>query len=283
MNDPSSSNWGRWGEDDERGTLNLIGPDVVAAALASVREGRVITLGAPVGPDGPVYPGRSPSLHTLRAYERHADDVLVLNTHSSSHLDALSHAFVDGLMYNNVPVAEVSGPDGMRRNAVDRVGAMVTRGVLLDIARFRGVDVMEPGDAITGDELDSCAASIGIELRRGDICLVRTGWIARYSEDLEVQRRGEPGLALDAAEWFFRRELVAIGADNGAIDVLPPEPGGQAYGLHPRIIQRQGGYLLEFLDLEELAAARATDFLLVVAPLKITGGAGSPINPVAIV
>jgi kynurenine formamidase len=155
--------------------------------------------------------------------------------------------------------------------------------VLLDIARFRGVDVMEPGDAITGDELDSCAASIGVELRRGDICLVRTGWIARYSEDLDVQRQGEPGLALDAAEWFFRRELVAIGADNGAIDVLPPEPGGQAYGLHPRIIQRQGGYLLEFLDLEELAAARATDFLLVVAPLKVTGGAGSPINPVAIV
>lgn len=283
MTDSSGpSNWGRWGEGDQRGTLNFITPDVVVGALQLVGQGRTIALGAPVGPSGPTYPGREQSLHTLRAYERYADDILVLNSHSSSHLDALSHAFVDGLMYNNVRVAEVADPNGVRRNGVDNVAAIVTRGVLLDVADSRGVDSLGPGDAITGEELDGIAQRAGIELRRGDVCLVRTGWIRRYSEDPEVQRLGEPGLALDAADWFHRHELVAIGADNGAIDVLPPEPGGQAYGLHPRIIQRQGGYLLEFLDLEELAAAAVPEFLLVVAPLKIAGGAGSPINPIAI-
>ncbi len=282
MDSRGPTNWGRWGEDDERGTLNFITPEVVTAALRTVQHGRVVALGAPVGTAGPVYPGREPTVHVSRRFPRHADDVLVLNSHSSSHLDALSHFFIDGLMYNEVPIAEVSSPRGIERNDVAKVGAIVTRGILLDIARFRGVDCMEPGDAITSDELDRCAAEAGIRLRRGDVCLVRTGWINRYSDDPEVQRQGEPGLALDVAEWFSRHELVALGADNGAVDVLPAEPGGEPYGLHPRIIQRQGGYLLEFLDLEELSAASATEFLLVVAPLKIAGGAGSPVNPVAI-
>lgn len=284
--DYGPSNWGRWGDDDQRGTLNFITPDVVAAALASVRRGAVLTLGCAVGPEGPIFPGREPSTHVLRSFDRrptgYADDLLVMNSHSSTHLDALSHAFLDGLMYNNRAVAEFASPDGMTRNSVDQVGAVVTRGILLDIAKHRGVGSLDVGDAITSAELDECAEAQGVVPRSGDVCLVRTGWIQHFSKDLRVFERGEPGLALDIAQWFHRHELVALGVDNGAIDVLPAEPGGQAFGLHPRIIQRQGGYLLEFLDLEELSATDVAEFLIVIAPLKIAGGAGSPVNPVVV-
>ena len=243
--DYGPSNWGRWGDGDQRGTLNFITPEVVTAALRSVRRGTVLTLGCPVGPRGPVFPGRESSVHALRSFDRrptgYADDVLVMNSHSSTHLDALSHAFLDGLMYNNQAVAEFATPTGMKRNAVDQIGAIVTRGILLDIAKYRGVGSLDVGDAITSLELDACAEVQGIVPRSGDVCLVRTGWIQHFAKDLSVLERGEPGLALDVAEWFHRHELVALGVDNGAIDVLPAEPGGQAFGLHPRIIQRQGG------------------------------------------
>lgn len=285
-NDYGPSNWGRWGESDQRGTLNFITPDVVLSALLSVERGQVLTLGGSVGPGGNVFPGREGSTHVVRSYNRRptgfADDLLVMNSHSSSHIDALSHTFLDGFMYNGKSVEEHVSPDGATRNSVDQIGAIVTRGVLLDIARFRNVECMEAGDAITGEELDACAAAQGVSLRSGDVCLVRTGWTHRLKSDPQAQQLGEPGLALDVASWFHKNQLVAIGADNGAIDVLPAEPGGQAFGLHPRIIQQQGGYFLEFLELEELSAAGVFEFLFLTAPLKISGGAGSPVNPVVV-
>lgn len=284
--DYGPSNWGRWGDSDQRGTLNLITPEVVLSAVLSVRRGQVLALGGVVGPTGNVFPGRSGSAHVMRSYNRRptgfADDLLVMNSHSSSHIDALSHAFLGGFMYNGASVEEHVSPDGAARNSVDQIGAIVTRGVLLDIARFRNVECMEAGDAITSEELDACAAAEGVAVRSGDVCLVRTGWPQRLKSDPRAQESGEPGLALDVASWFHKNQLVAIGADNGGIDVLPAEPGGQAFGLHPRIIQQQGGYLLEFLELDELSAAGVFEFLFVAAPLKISGGAGSPVNPVAV-
>lgn len=284
--DYGPSNWGRWGDHDQRGTLNFITPYVVSSALLSVVRGEVLALGGSVGPAGHVFPGRESSTHVVRSYDRRptgfADDLLVMNSHSSSHIDALSHTFLDGFMYNGKSVDEHVSPDGVTCNSVDQIGAIVTRGVLLDIARFRNVDHMEAGDAITSDELDACAKAQGVSLRTGDVCLVRTGWVHHVKTAPQAQVMGEPGLALDVARWFHKNQLVAIGADNGAIDVLPAEPGGHAFGLHPRIIQQQGGYLLEFLELEELSKANVHEFLFVTAPLLISGGAGSPVNPVVV-
>lgn len=286
MEDYGPNNWGRWGPDDERGTLNLITDEVVRGAVACVRSGRAVTLGALVGRDGPVFPGRDRTVHVARylagGLTGYADDLLALNTHSSTHLDALSHNFLDGKMYNGVPVAQAVSSAGVTRNAVSNVGAIVTRGILLDIARFRGVDTLDRGDAIGRDELDACAAAQGVAPRTGDVCLVRTGWMTLFAGDRARFDSGEPGLAVDVAGWFHEHGLVALGADNGAVDVLPGEPGVRPFGLHPRIINQQGGYLLEYLDLAELAAAGRYEFLFVAAPLRVAGGSGSPVNPVAI-
>lgn len=286
MEDYGPSNWGRWGAEDQRGTLNLITPEVVLAATACVRTGRVVPLGAPVGRAGPVFPGRDATVHIVRYLDGrptgYADDLLAVNTHSSTHLDALSHNFLNGMMYNGVPVAEAVSSAGVTRNSVFQVGAIVTRGILLDVAAFRRVEMLDAGEAVGRDELDECARAQGVSPRTADVCLVRTGWMRLFADDRARFDAGEPGLSIDVAGWFHEHGLVAIGADNGAVDVLPGEPKVRPFGLHPRIINQQGGYLLEYLDLEELAGAGVHEFLFVAAPLRVTGGSGSPLNPVAI-
>lgn len=286
MEDYGPSNWGRWGADDQRGTLNLITPEVVLAATACARTGRVVPLGAMVGRDAPVFPGRDATVHIVRYTDGrptgYADDLLVVNTHSSTHLDALSHNFLDGMMYNGVPVGEAVSSTGVTRNSVSNVGAIVTRGILLDVAAHRGVDSLDMGEAIGRHELDACAAAQRVTPRPGDVCLVRTGWMRLFASDRARFDSGEPGLSNDVSGWFHEHGLVALGADNGAVDVLPGEPGVRPFGLHPRIINRQGGYLMEYLDLEELATTGTHEFLFVAAPLRVAGGSGSPVNPVAI-
>jgi len=284
--DLGSSNWGRWGADDERGTLNLITPATIVAAASLVRRGIAVRLGAAVGPDGPIAPVRDRTWHTVSYWVSPiagvVEDALTINSHASTHIDALSHALHQGRMYNGFAAAEHVSSKGVTRNAVTQIGAIVARGVLLDIAAFRGVDHLELGSVIYPDELDACAAAAGVSLGVGDVCLVRTGWYRVFERDRTLFDSGEPGLSYLVAEWFRERGLVAIGADNCAVDVLPGEDGVRAYGLHPRIINQQGGYLIEYLDLEELARLGASEFLFVASPLMITGAAGSPLNPVAI-
>lgn len=286
MEDYGPNNWGRWGEDDQRGTANLITGDVTRAALTLPRTGEVLTLGTEVGPGSPVFPNRDRTVHIVRYMDGrptgYADDQLILNTHSSTHLDALSHNFLNGTMYNGGTVAETVSSFGVTRNSVEHVGGLVTRGVLLDIAGHRGVDSMEAGEVIHATELDVCSEAQGVEFRSGDIVLVRTGWMRWLTVDRARFDSGEPGMSVDVAPWFHEHGIVALGADTGAVDVLPAEPDVRPYGLHPRIIHEQGGYLIEYLHLDELATRRRYEFLLVIAPLRVTGGCGSPINPVVV-
>lgn len=286
MEDYGPSNWGRWGADDQCGTTNLITPEVTLAALSLPRTGEVLTLGVEVGPESPVFPNRDRTVHIVRYLDGrptgYADDLLVLNTHSGTHLDGLSHNFLDGTMYNGASVAESVSSFGVTRNSIENVGGMITRGVLLDIARHRGVPSMEVGEVIHADELDECAARQGVALRSGDVVLVRTGWIQWLRTDRARFDSGEPGLSVDVAGWFHTHEVVALGCDTGAVDVLPGEEGVRPFGLHPRIIHEQGGYLIEYLDLTELASRERYEFLLMIAPLRISGGCGSPINPLVV-
>jgi kynurenine formamidase len=284
--DYGPSNWGRWGDEDERGTLNLLLPEHIVGAARLVRRGVVVPLGAPLSPEGPIAPVRDRTWHTVRyrlgPLTGVAEDVLSLNSHAGTHIDALSHALLRGKMYNGYSVGEHVSSHAITRNAVTSIGAIVARGVLLDIARHRGVDHLELGEVIRPEDLDDCAHAEGVELRRGDVCLVRTGWYRIFESDRARFDEGEPGLSYLAAKWFHERELVALGADNCAVDVLPGEEGVRPYGLHPRVINQQGGYLIEYLDLEPLAREETYEFLFVAAPLMISGAAGSPVNPVAV-
>lgn len=283
------SNWGRWGADDERGTANLLTSDGVRLAAALVRAGTVYSLAAPLSPDGPSLPTRRQTWHVVTTQYRpsrgasFADDVVMMHTHGTTHVDALCHVYVGDTLYNGHDASTIQ-PGGAQRCGIEQAGPLVGRGVLLDIAGYRGVAHLDIGDAIEPAELDACAAARGITLRPGDIVLVRTGWWQLFDQGPAARQRfyqGEPGLSGACGAWFRAHDLVALGADNAAVEVV--RDWREALPLHRDVIWGCGGYLLEFLDLEALAAARITEFCFIATPLRLAGGIGSPIVPLAIV
>jgi kynurenine formamidase len=285
MTNDNLTNWGRWGPDDERGTLNLLTADNIRLAAGLVRQGKAYSLMVDLDKNGPVAQTRNPLWHrtsvTLRPTPQHssADDVVVMHTHGTTHVDALCHVFYQNQMYNGYRVDEEIHPtSGSKRNGVHNIGSLIGRGVLLDIAGHRGVEHLQMTDEIGPDELDACAASQGVEIMPGDIVLVRTGWYRVFLENRELFESGSPGPNGDVVAWFNDHEICAMGADNVAVEstVGKPRP------LHLGVIRDLGGYLLEFLFLEELAADKVYEFMFVATPLKLINGIGSPINPVAI-
>jgi kynurenine formamidase len=295
------SNWGRWdagGERDQRGTTNLITPDRIAAAAGLVRGGTVFDLGIPLGSDGPQAGGGriNPVLlfSETGADQRfpgafhYADDYVFMPLQSASQWDGLAHVFYDDLLYNGFPASSVS-PHGARHLSIEhQAKGIAGRGVLVDVARHRGVDWLAAGEVITPGELDAALAAQGTELRGGDILAVRTGWRRKFLADGDAASfmAGEPGLGLDCCAWLHAHDVAAICSDNWAIEALPGEVDGEVLPVHMVLIRDMGMTLGEILDFEELAADCAADgrydFFLTAPPIKFRGAVGSPINPLAI-
>ena len=293
------SNWGRWGAEDERGTLNLITPDKLVAAAGLVRKGAVFDLGIPFDDQGPQPGGaRINPVHLMSQTGdtqvfpggfRYADDYIFMPLQGASQWDALAHVYYDDQLYNGYPASDVTVV-GAFHDTIDRIAKGVAgRGVLLDIARLRGVDWLEAGEVITPDDLEAAiAAQGGVDVGSGDILLFRTGWRRMFLEQKSAQEfmAGEPGLGQDCCEWLHEREIAAVCSDNWAIEVLPGEVPDVVLNVHMVLIRDMGLTLGEILDFEELAADCAADgvweFFFCAPPLKVTRGVGSPINPLAI-
>jgi kynurenine formamidase len=292
------SNWGRWGAEDERGTLNLITPDKLVAAAALVRKGAVFDLGIPFDDQGPQPGGgRINPVHLMSQTGdtqvfpggfRYADDYIFMPLQGASQWDALAHVYYDDQLYNGYPASDVTVV-GAFHDTIDRIAKGVAgRGVLLDIARQRGVDWLPAGEVITPDDLEAAiAAQGGVEVGSGDILLFRTGWRRFFLEQKSAQEfmAGEPGLGQACCEWLHEREVAAVCSDNWAIEVLPGEVPDVILNVHMVLIRDMGMTLGEILDFEELAADCAADgvweFFFCAPPLKVTRGVGSPINPLA--
>jgi len=292
------SNWERFGRDDERGTLNFITPERVLAALALPRHGRVISCGLPFERNGPARGNRWNPIHTMLvdggdATRRpggfaYADDAVHMPLQCGTQWDALAHVFYDGRMYGGRDVALVSSA-GAAANGIEKIrDGVVGRGVLLDVARHRGVAWLEDGDAIAPNELDACAERQGVTVGPGDIVLLRTGKLARHlaAGSWDGYVGPSPGLSLHCARWIFEREVAAVASDTYCVEVNPPETPDCAMPLHMVSLRNTGLLLGEMFALDELASACAEDgewaFLFAAPPLPITGAVGSPINPLAI-
>ncbi len=295
------SNWGRWGAEDERGTLNFITPDVVRRAATLVRTGHVFSLGLTFGAEGPQIGqgGRVNPMHLMTAVDqklpgdypdgfRYADDVLVLPLQCATQWDSLAHVHYDGQLYNGHAAATTSSA-GAAKNGIDKVGAgIVSRGVLLDIARLTGVPRVAPGTAITPADLEAAEQAQGVRVERGDVLLVRTGHLAVFKEDGDRigYMRMMPGLGMACAAWLHAREVAALATDTNAVEVIPFEDPKTPLPLHLLCLRDMGLTLGEMFDLDALAAACAADgvweFLFTAPPLRITGGIGSPLNPLAV-
>jgi kynurenine formamidase len=260
--------------------------------MAAVRTGESVTLGLPmVAGKGPLAAMRQPLQHFMtrdggdyaaglpeRGGFGYADDSILVACHGTTHLDALAHVWRDGQMWNGFPASSVTSR-GAARCGIENAGPVVTRGLLVDLAGPG--PGLAPGEAISAARLADAVAAAGLVPEPGDALLLRTGWLRQWRDGTAGVDRC-PGLAADCAGWLRDHGIALAGADNIAVEAFPA-PDGAIMPLHVTAIRDNGIYLLELLDLEELAGRGATAFLLVVAPLNIVGGVGSPVAPVAVV
>ncbi len=298
-------NWGRWGTDDELGTLNHVTPEKVVEAARLVKQGRVLSLSIPFDSNGPQtgFGGRINPLHYMlqdggdvasgaQDYLpglRYCDDAVSMPLQCATQWDALSHIYFDGKMYNDRG-PELVNSNGAQANSIDKMKEkIVSRGVLLDIPRQRAKDWLEPGEAIYPADLDAAAEAAGIQVGTGDIALIRTGQIAQVrSQGSWGQYAGgpAPGLSLRCAGWLAEHEIAGYATDTWGTEVIPNETEDVFQPLHCVAIVNMGMLVGEIFDLEGLAADCAQDgvyeFMFVAPPLAITGAVGSPINPQAI-
>ncbi len=298
-------NWGRWGADDERGTLNFVGPEELVAAAALVRKGKAFSLGLNFDRGGPqrgLWGNRFNPIHVMLATGtdavagvqdkgglRYADDIVSLPMQCGTQWDALGHIFYDDKMWNGYDARLVTS-DGAEKNGIEKVkDRMAGRGVLLDVARHLGLDYLEDGMAITIEDLNATAAAQGVEVRRGDFVIVRTGQMG------DRLRKGEwggyaggdaPGLAFETCTWIHEKEIAAICTDTWGCEVRPNETKDASQPWHWVVIPMIGITMGEIFYLEELAADCAADkvyeFFFCAPPLPVTRAVGSPINPMAI-
>lgn len=238
-------------------------------------------------------PGYSYLLHRHHEDEYQPEDsgtrtsaagILVCMEHSGTHIDAICHQAEDLELFGGIPVnREVQTPRGFTRLAIEEVPPIIAPGVLLDVAANCETEVLEPGYAVTVEDMRSCCERQGVGIEAGDVVLVRTG-NARYWNDPEQYLVG-PGVATEASEWLAQKEVLAVGADNMAWDVIgekDPELGCTLPG-HLVLLARHGIYIIENLMLDELAAAGHYRFRFICIPLKLVGATGSPVRPIAVV
>jgi kynurenine formamidase len=298
-------NWGRWGPDDEMGTLNFIGPEQVKEAAGLVKKGKTISLGLNFdrsGPQSGLWGNRFNPIHTMLATGtdavagnqdagglRYADDMVSLPLQCGTQWDALGHIFFDDYMWNGYN-AKLVDANGAQKNGIEKVkDKMFGRGVLLDVARHCGIDFLEDGMAITNDDLDATAEAQGVEIKQGDFVIVRTGQMEQRlrDEDWGGYAGGDaPGLAFETAEWIFEKEIAAICLDTWGCEVRPNQTKDASQPWHWVVIPMIGITMGEIFNLKELAddcdEDKVYEFLFTAPPLPVTKAVGSPINPMAV-
>jgi kynurenine formamidase len=292
------SNWGRWGPDDQRGTLNFLTPDATRRGVTAVRRGETFSLAIPFDEDGPqtgAIPGRINPKRTMLTINAPftgdtadfctSDDAVEMGVQAATHWDALAHVGYEEVLYNGVPFGAVDD-SGASKLGIENFGPIVTRGVLLDVARQKDVEYFDEAYAITGDDLDAAANQGGVTVESGDIVLVRTG-------QMEWLRRGDkvrfndpsPGIGVGSLEWFHDHEIAAVATDTLVFEVWPCEDPTALLPVHMIDLRDMGLIQGQLWYLDDLASDCAADgvyeFLLAATPLPLTRAAGGPVAPTA--
>jgi kynurenine formamidase len=289
----TSSSWGRWGHEDERGAANLITSDITLAALATARTGEVLSLGLPLEHNhAPIVAHRNSMQHFMTRdggdYAAglkengglgFSEDVIMLPTHGGTHIDALAHVWHDHEMYNSFSADTVTSR-GAIHCGVDKIGPLVTRALFVDLVPDNRV-ALTPDTAITADDIEACFSAANLSPQSGDALLLRTGWLELWRQGIAVGSDC-PGLSPSAASWIVENGFAVVGADNIAVEITPSPDGGGFLPLHVELIRNHGIYFMELLNLESLRGRKCGAGLLVVSPLPIVNGVGSPVAPVLV-
>lgn len=282
----------KWGEDDRIGAANYLTSELVIEAAKLVREGKTYSLGMVLDKDFPAFGKRffdvtimepRPAGQTVGPNKlTSTDDVLHTWLGIGSQIDGLGHIGIDHVHYNGVHASEFVNVDGLQEFGVESIPPIVTRGVLLDIAGFLGEEMLKEGTAINGDEIRGAAEAQGVEIREGDVVLLHTGWSHLLGVDGERFASAEPGLGLDGARYLADLGVVAVGADNWGLEVIPFEEDAGVFEVHQVLLVKHGVYILENIETRELLEDEAWEFLFVLGQPKIAGAVQVFINPVAI-
>jgi kynurenine formamidase len=293
----SLSSWGRWGESDDRGALNHLTPERVVEAARLVRDGITVTLSLPMNTAAAV-DNPEPAVHYMVTTQREGEggpgelqfamDFVGADYHHDghTHIDALCHVIYEGSLYNGTPAGAVTAEGATADSIEVLANGLVARGVLLDIPRLLGLPWLEPGQHVFRDELEAAEREQGVTVGEGDVLLVRTGHTRRLSElgPWPVEN-AKAGLHPTAMPFVAERGVSALGGDGNS-DTAPSSTEGADFPIHVLALNAMGIHLLDYLQLEDLTVAceRAGrwEFLFVAAPLRITGGTGSPLNPLAV-
>ena len=280
----------RWGADDQRGAANRITPAKVLEARNLITRGAVYELGRTYEAGMPLFGTRHFSLRIPQTYgpmganrTMYHDEVVSAEIGQvGTQFDGLGHIGVGDLFYNGHDRADFSRGDGLIKLGVENVGALTTRGVLVDVAAFKGLDVLGDRYEITRADVTGALERQRTEIHAGDVVLVHTGWGSLWLADNARFGGSAPGIGLDAAQYLVEREVVLVGSDTWATEVVPnPDPELQ-FPVHQLLIPRNGIYIFENLATEALARERVYEFAFFYAPLKLKGATGSPGNPIAI-
>jgi kynurenine formamidase len=293
------SNAGRWGADDERGTLNLIDAAAVRRGVAAARDGRVFSLAIPFDEHGPqtgALPGRENPRRTMLAVNTPytgdpsdfctSDDAVTMGVQAATHWDALAHVSYDRRLYNGIDAGVVDAA-GAHRLGIETFGSIVTRGLVADVARLHGVDHFDDGYPIGGDDLDAALAAGGVAAEPGDVLLVRTGQMHFLRQgDPDRFAHPTPGLATTAVEWLHDHDVAAVATDTLVFEVWPAEDPAVLLPVHMLDLVDMGMPQGQLWALDELAADCAADgrldVLLCATPLPLTGAVGGPVAPTAV-
>ena len=280
----------KWGPGDERGSGNHMKPETVLRAARLIKTGEVFELGRVLAEGMPLPAGRRFEIVTKRSRQdpgtnrRGSNEELVVSEigQVGTQFDTFSHQMINSSMYNCFKLEDVASRTGFTKLGVQQVGALVTRGVLIDVAAFKKTSMLPESYEITPQDLEQALAEQKLTLQPGDAVLIHTGWGTLWGKDNARYQRTSPGLGTAAAEWLAKQDPMLVGSDNGGVEVAPNPDKQLAGPVHQIFLVVNGIHLLENLRLDELAARRAHEFALIVEPLKIQGGTGSSVAPIAI-
>ena len=279
----------KWGADDERGAANHMGPETVLKAARLIQTGRVIELGQVLRPSMPLGARHfdlymKPTGPFTGSNRRGSNEELVVTEMGQvgTQFDGFTHQTIGDSLYNCVDMNEVMTRDGFTRLGVENVGTLMTRGVLIDVAALKGVDMLPDTYEITVDDLRQALDRQGVALEPGDAVLIHTGWGVLWDSDPDRFMASNPGIGVAAAEWLVEHDPMLLGADNQPVEVSPNPDPQVSLPIHQIMLVVNGIHLVERMRLDELAAAGVHEFAFVVQPLKIEGATGSTVVPVAI-
>ena len=280
----------KWGAADERGAANHMKPETVLRAAKLIRTGELIELGHVLGAGMVINPGRTFSMTVKRSSvapgvnRRGGNEEIVTAEigQLGTQFDAFPHQMIANTMYNCIKLEDVETRTGFTKLGVEKIGTIFTRGVLIDVAGLKGVEMLSESYEITVSDLQQALAKQNLALHAGDAVLIHTGWGKLYGNDNARYTKTAPGIGVAAAEWLAKQDPMLVGADNWPVEIAPNPDKQLSLPVHQIMLVVHGIFLLENLKLDEMAAKRVHEFAFTLQPLKLRGGTGSTVAPAAI-